>query len=221
IASDGWPFVFVVPGQMIHLVASMTLDSARSCVMQGVFLKQGKASIVLVVIDVIIGVIVVVGGFSYIIKLSFVIIGDLVALFYSNRLGVCIPPRQGVIANEANYSFCTVEVEKMTAYELFIVSFLATRVSLGLVFLLVFSVFAMVAACVFRAVTTLSATNFLMAARVMAGAADVDVLLEGRIEVEEDDRLRARLGGKIAPGQKKSWELSDGDNIRDGGKIVG
>ncbi|GJU91292.1 hypothetical protein Tco_1303715 [Tanacetum coccineum] len=32
------------PGQMTHLVASLTLDSARSCVMQGAFLTQGKAS---------------------------------------------------------------------------------------------------------------------------------------------------------------------------------
>ncbi|GKG40037.1 hypothetical protein Tco_0466814, partial [Tanacetum coccineum] len=32
------------PGQMTHLVASLTLDSARSCVMQGAFFTQGKAS---------------------------------------------------------------------------------------------------------------------------------------------------------------------------------
>ncbi|GJW12620.1 hypothetical protein Tco_1578447 [Tanacetum coccineum] len=44
VASSGWPFVSVVPGQMTHLVASLTLDSARSCVMQGAFLTQGKAS---------------------------------------------------------------------------------------------------------------------------------------------------------------------------------
>ncbi|GKF08890.1 hypothetical protein Tco_0043114 [Tanacetum coccineum] len=33
-----------VPGQMTHLVASLTLDSARSCVMQSAFLTLGKAS---------------------------------------------------------------------------------------------------------------------------------------------------------------------------------
>ncbi|GKA89406.1 putative reverse transcriptase domain-containing protein [Tanacetum coccineum] len=33
VASSGWPFVSAVPGQMTHLVASLTLDSARSCVM--------------------------------------------------------------------------------------------------------------------------------------------------------------------------------------------
>ncbi|GJX44763.1 reverse transcriptase domain-containing protein [Tanacetum coccineum] len=44
VASSGWPFVSAVPGLMTHLVASLTLDNARSCVMQGAFLTQGKAS---------------------------------------------------------------------------------------------------------------------------------------------------------------------------------
>nr|GEV63341.1 putative ribonuclease H-like domain-containing protein [Tanacetum cinerariifolium] len=166
-----------IPGLMTRLVAIMTLDSARSCVMQGAFLTHGKASsiptvfswggsispegflpfilllvviivavaivvmAVLVVVDAIIGVIVVVGGVSSIVKLSFVIIGDLVGLIYFNRLGVCIPPGQGVI---------------------------------------------------------------------------------GKAEVEEDDRPWAHfLGDKISSRRKKSQELSDGDNIRDGSKIVG
>nr|GEZ49141.1 hypothetical protein [Tanacetum cinerariifolium] len=46
------------------------------------------------VVIAIIGVVVVVGG-VFIIKLSFVIIGNLVGLLYPNRLGLCIPPRQG------------------------------------------------------------------------------------------------------------------------------
>nr|GEZ08712.1 hypothetical protein [Tanacetum cinerariifolium] len=41
IAHSGWSFVSAVPSQMTHLVVSITLDSARSCVMQGVFLTQG------------------------------------------------------------------------------------------------------------------------------------------------------------------------------------
>nr|GFA38557.1 hypothetical protein [Tanacetum cinerariifolium] len=157
---------------MTHLVASMTLDSARSCVMQGAFLTQGKASsmptvfswrgsispkgflpsimllaviivavaivvtVVLVVVDAINGVIIVVVGLSSIIKLSFVIIGDLVGLFYSNRLGIFIPPGQGISVNEANCSFHTIEVERLAAYELFIVSFSCYMSSLGPVFLL-------------------------------------------------------------------------------------
>ncbi|GJS30922.1 hypothetical protein Tco_0491542, partial [Tanacetum coccineum] len=61
IASSGWPFVSAVPGQMTHLVASLTLDSARSYVMQ-----------------------VVVGEGSSIIKLLFVIIDPLhrIVLYY-------------------------------------------------------------------------------------------------------------------------------------------
>ncbi|GKA42169.1 hypothetical protein Tco_0734829, partial [Tanacetum coccineum] len=44
VASSGWPFVSTVPGQINHLDANLTLDSARFCVMQGAFLTQGKAS---------------------------------------------------------------------------------------------------------------------------------------------------------------------------------
>ncbi|GKD22969.1 hypothetical protein Tco_1224672 [Tanacetum coccineum] len=44
VASSGWPFIFAVPGKMTHLVASLTIDSAKSYVIQGAFLTQGKAS---------------------------------------------------------------------------------------------------------------------------------------------------------------------------------
>ncbi|GJW05162.1 hypothetical protein Tco_1564018 [Tanacetum coccineum] len=104
VASSGWPFISAVPGQMTHLVASPTLDSARSCVMQGAFLTLGKAFsipisfswgssispdsflsyillvvviIVAVVIVVTIVLVVVVVEGSSIIKLSFVINGSL------------------------------------------------------------------------------------------------------------------------------------------------
>nr|GEU55787.1 hypothetical protein [Tanacetum cinerariifolium] len=144
IDSSGWSFVYVVLGQMTYLVASMTLDSANSCVMQGVSSTQRKISMVLfstpfvlswggnissdsflhfilllvviivtvvivvviliVVVGAIFGVVIVIviirvvvfGDVSSVLKLSFVIIGDLIGLFYSNRLGVCIPPRQGI-----------------------------------------------------------------------------------------------------------------------------
>ncbi|GJV84060.1 hypothetical protein Tco_1523958 [Tanacetum coccineum] len=112
VASSGWPFVSAVPGQMTHLVASLTLDSARSCVMQGAFLTQGKASsiptifswgdsispdgflpsillllVIIVAVAIVVTVIlvvVVVGEGSSIIKLSFVIIGSLhrIVLYY-------------------------------------------------------------------------------------------------------------------------------------------
>ncbi|GJV00264.1 hypothetical protein Tco_1329534 [Tanacetum coccineum] len=44
ITSSGWPFVSAVLSQMAHLVANITLNSARSCVMQSAFLTQGTVS---------------------------------------------------------------------------------------------------------------------------------------------------------------------------------
>nr|GFB85553.1 hypothetical protein [Tanacetum cinerariifolium] len=103
------------------------------------------------VVIAIIWVVVVVGG-VFIIKLSFVIIvtfpsmllGDLVGLLYPNRLGICIPPRQGIVG-----------------------------------FLLGLSAFAMAAACASRTTTTPSVISYRIAASVIAGVVDVDVLLGG------------------------------------------
>ncbi|GJY69483.1 hypothetical protein Tco_0472465 [Tanacetum coccineum] len=44
VASSGWPFVSAVPGLVAHLVTSLTLDSVRSCMMQGASFTQGKVS---------------------------------------------------------------------------------------------------------------------------------------------------------------------------------
>ncbi|GKF78304.1 hypothetical protein Tco_0230774, partial [Tanacetum coccineum] len=44
ITSSGWPFISIVLGQMAHLVASITLNSARSYVMQSAFLTQRTVS---------------------------------------------------------------------------------------------------------------------------------------------------------------------------------
>ncbi|GKE91944.1 hypothetical protein Tco_1573039 [Tanacetum coccineum] len=99
ITSSGWPFVSVVLGQVVHLVTSITLNSARSCMMQSAFLTQGTVSNIpivfswsdsirpkgflsfvllwLVIIVAIVGVgvmvVVVVVESSSVIKLSFVI----------------------------------------------------------------------------------------------------------------------------------------------------
>nr|GEV03968.1 hypothetical protein [Tanacetum cinerariifolium] len=47
IDSSGWSSVFAILGQMTYLVASLTLDSANSCVMQGASCTQKKISMVL------------------------------------------------------------------------------------------------------------------------------------------------------------------------------
>ncbi|GJV31681.1 hypothetical protein Tco_1392081 [Tanacetum coccineum] len=98
ITSSGWPFVSAVLGQMAHLVSSITLNSARSCVMQSAFLTQRTVSNIpiifswsdsirpegflssvllwLVIIIAVVGVgvtVVVVVESSSVVKLSFVI----------------------------------------------------------------------------------------------------------------------------------------------------
>ncbi|GKB71832.1 hypothetical protein Tco_0933244 [Tanacetum coccineum] len=106
IILSSWPLVYAVPGQMTHLVASLTLDSTRSCVMHGAFLTKGKASsiptifswgdsispdgflpsimllllVIIVAVAIVVTVIlvvVVVGEGSSIIKILFVTIGSL------------------------------------------------------------------------------------------------------------------------------------------------
>ncbi|GKE42869.1 hypothetical protein Tco_1470153, partial [Tanacetum coccineum] len=98
IISSGLPFISTVLGQMAYLVASITLNSARSYVMQSAFLTQRTVSSIpivfswggsispegflssvllwLVIIVAVIGVgvtVVVVVESSSIVKLSFVI----------------------------------------------------------------------------------------------------------------------------------------------------
>ncbi|GJW59126.1 hypothetical protein Tco_0105857 [Tanacetum coccineum] len=99
ITSSGWPFVSAVLGQMAHLVASITLNSARSYVMQSAFLTQGTVSnipivfswsdsirpegflssvllwlvIIVAVVGVGVTVVVVVVESSFVVKILFVI----------------------------------------------------------------------------------------------------------------------------------------------------
>ncbi|GKC41067.1 hypothetical protein Tco_1053451 [Tanacetum coccineum] len=102
VASSGWPHVLAVPGLMTYLMASLTLDSARPCVMQIAFHTPGMVSsiptvfsrggsvspegflpfillfvVIIVAVVVVVTVVVVVSEGSSIIKLSFVIIGSL------------------------------------------------------------------------------------------------------------------------------------------------
>ncbi|GJT19087.1 hypothetical protein Tco_0877793 [Tanacetum coccineum] len=99
VVSSGWSFVSAVLGQMTYLVASPTLDSAGSYVMQGAPFTQGTIPsisiggsispegflpsilllvvIIVTVVVVIVILIVVVDDVSLILKLSFVIIGFL------------------------------------------------------------------------------------------------------------------------------------------------
>ncbi|GKF98735.1 hypothetical protein Tco_0297518 [Tanacetum coccineum] len=58
IASSGWSFVFAIPSQMTHLVASITLDSARIR-LEG-FMSSVLLWLVIIIVVVGVGVMVVV-----------------------------------------------------------------------------------------------------------------------------------------------------------------
>nr|GEY73764.1 hypothetical protein [Tanacetum cinerariifolium] len=227
---------------MAYFVAILTPDNAWSCVMQCTFPTEGVRSIismvsislegflpsilllvviivavvivavilVVVVIDAIVGVVIVVasigvvvivmiigivviadGGVSHIIKLSFVIIGDPIGLFYSDRLSVCIPPRQCIIGQ---------------------------GISLGPVFVLGLSAFAMAAACASRAAATPFVISCQMVSSVIADLLDED----GGTRMGDSTGVSVSLG-EISLEGNKSWEsnIGDSDNTRDGGKIAG
>ncbi|GJU03916.1 Fe-S cluster assembly factor HCF101, chloroplastic [Tanacetum coccineum] len=73
ITSSGWPFVSVVLSQMTHLVANITLNSARSCVMQSVFLTQGTLVIIVAVVGVGVTVVVIIVAVVVVVESSSVV----------------------------------------------------------------------------------------------------------------------------------------------------
>ncbi|GJZ78160.1 hypothetical protein Tco_0642832 [Tanacetum coccineum] len=145
-----------VLGQMSYLIASLTLDSARSCMMYSASLSQRKVSmvpfvgsispkgflplilllVVIIATVVVMVVVVAIGGVSSILELSFMIIGFLPG----DLIGVFLGPK----------------------------------------FLLGLLVLAIVAAYASRVVATLSATSFLMAAE---SCLDVDAFWEASIHI--------------------------------------
>ncbi|GJS18911.1 hypothetical protein Tco_0413383 [Tanacetum coccineum] len=133
ITSSGWPFVFAVLGQMAYLVASITLNNARSCVMQSICGFVG-VTIIVVIVNVLqflpkfrlcdhwfllcnrallpepltLGLVMASSK-----KLEALIadniflntLGYLVGLLYSNRFGIGIPPGQGILGESTSSKF--------------------------------------------------------------------------------------------------------------------
>ncbi|GKC40576.1 hypothetical protein Tco_1052960 [Tanacetum coccineum] len=148
-----WSFISAVPGQMTYLVVNPALDRARSYVMQGAFLTQGMVSNIPTVFSW--GGSISPEGFLPSIMLLAVIIVAVVVLVV---VGVII----GVVVDVSGVP----SIIKL--------SFVITGVSLGPV--LVFSVFAMFAACASRAVATLLATSCLMISYPEASQSNLVVL---------------------------------------------
>nr|GEX02211.1 hypothetical protein [Tanacetum cinerariifolium] len=166
------PFILllVVIIVAVVIVAVVLVDVVIDAIVEVVIVV---ASIGVVVVVMIIGIVVIVdGGVSHIIKLSFVIIGFFNISFnalgkspdesFHNFLGVCPGDPIGLFYFD-RLSVCIPPRQGI----------------IGQVFLLGLSAFAMAAACASRAAATPSVISFRMVALVIAGVADVDVLLGG------------------------------------------
>nr|GEV14338.1 hypothetical protein [Tanacetum cinerariifolium] len=176
----------LIPGQMTYLVASLTLDSARSYVMQGAHFTQGTISsipiggnkspegflpsillmviMVTVVNVVVILVIVVVATFRVGVVVAIVgvvIVVIIIRIVVVNSLG-----KSPVESFHKFFGVCSRTIligqEPFISVQVILSACsIPIGVSLGPV---VLSVFVMLAAYAFRAAKTLSATSFLMAA---------------------------------------------------------
>nr|GEY18629.1 hypothetical protein [Tanacetum cinerariifolium] len=177
-------------GQMTYLVASLTHDSANSCVMRGASCTQRKiymlvviivtvvivvvtlivvvvAIIGLVIVVVIIGIVVVFGDVSFVLKLSFVIISFLCRIVFYYLFHQPLGYGWTYAFHQDKASSVRVPVVNVTLFssaQLLRFPLFATEVSLGLVFLLGLPVFAMVAARASQAVAIPSSISCRMVA---------------------------------------------------------
>nr|GFA65084.1 hypothetical protein [Tanacetum cinerariifolium] len=143
------------------------------------------ASIRVVVVVMIIGIVIIDGGVSHIIKLSFMIIVTFPSMLWGS------PPMKASIifsvfgtmfrhkmANSWNFLTPGDPIGLFYSDRLSIPLF-TKGISLGPVFLLGLSAFAMAAAYASRATATPSVINCWIVASVIAGVVDVDLLLGG------------------------------------------
>ncbi|GJV21902.1 hypothetical protein Tco_1370922 [Tanacetum coccineum] len=168
----------------------------------------------IVIVVRFIGIVVVVGGVPFIIKLLFVIIVQAILLacsipmgwayaFYQDKASSVKVP----VANVTLFSSAQLLRENTDSVH----SNQRMRISLGLVFLLGLSAFAMAAACASRAAVTPSVISCRMAASVIVGAADVDVDLTSDEDPTDED-------GGTGMGDSTGVSMSLGDEISLGGK---
>nr|GEW27394.1 hypothetical protein [Tanacetum cinerariifolium] len=174
---------------MTYPIVSLTLDSARSYVMQVILVVVVVAIVGVVIVVVIIGVVVVVTiirvvvviGVFAIIKLSFVIIGmtnyrywlqitssswSFVSIILGQMTYLVIDSTPDC-ASIGYESFCPsilllMEIIRAIVTDVLVV--IAFRLSAIWIYLMELSASAIVVVCVSRAVAILSATSFLMAA---------------------------------------------------------
>nr|GEW15508.1 hypothetical protein [Tanacetum cinerariifolium] len=128
---------------MTHPVVSLTLDSARSCVMQSVFLTQGTVSSIPTIFNWG-GSISPEGFWPSLLLLKIIIVA----------VAIVVAVVLVVVATIIGIVDVVVGVPSIIK-----LSFVITGVSLGPVFLLAFSVFTMLAACVFTVADKLTSRD--------------------------------------------------------------
>ncbi|GJZ00374.1 hypothetical protein Tco_0517803, partial [Tanacetum coccineum] len=142
----------------ISVGGSINLEGFLSSILLSVVI------IVMVVIVVVILIVVVVDDVPFILKLSFVII-DWACAFHQDKASSVKVPVAYVTLSSSAYLL----QEKTDSFPLF-----TTGISLGSVFLLEFSEFAMAAACAFRAEEIPSLISCRMASKVMIDVSNVE-----------------------------------------------
>ncbi|GJR06257.1 hypothetical protein Tco_0529241 [Tanacetum coccineum] len=199
-----------------------SLRISRNCFMSSILLLVVVMVILVVIVVVIVGVVIVVTIVGVVVEImigsptvkastSFSVFGtmfghktanswnlltpgDPIGLFYSNRLGVCIPLGQGIIGQGTSRKCHSVFLDTLITRKY------QFRGSLGPVFLLGLSAFAMAAACASRAASGDDVVD-------LTGDED---LIDGDTGMGDSTGVSMSLGGEISSGGKKSQESNIG-----------
>ncbi|GJS15259.1 hypothetical protein Tco_0409731 [Tanacetum coccineum] len=170
VASISWPLVSAVPGLVTYLVASLTLDIARSCVMHIAFLTQMKVSSIPIILSwvgsispdgflpsiLLLVVIIVAVAIVVVTVILVVVVGEGWANEFRQDKDSSVKVLVANFTLQSSVQLLWENTDSVRSNQQ--MRPIASSVPLKL------KVFAMVAAYASRAVETLSATSFLMAA---------------------------------------------------------
>nr|GFC44180.1 hypothetical protein [Tanacetum cinerariifolium] len=163
---------------MAYFVAIMTPDSAWSCVMQCTFSTEGTRSIISMVSISLKGFLPSILLLVVIIVVVVIVAVILVVVVIDAIVGVVIV----VVSIGVVVVVMIIEIVVIVyggVSHIIKLSFVIIGISLGPVFLLGLSAFSLEATCASRVAATPSVISCRMAASIIAGVADVDVLLGG------------------------------------------
>nr|GEV99296.1 hypothetical protein [Tanacetum cinerariifolium] len=176
-----------IPGQMTHFIAGLTLDSAKSYVMQGASYTQRKVSSIPFVFSI--PFVLSRGGsispdsfLSFILLLVVMVVAIIRVVIVVTIIGIVV----AVVGAPS--------IIKLT----FVITVTVPSMLWGNPSMKTSIIFSMLAACASRAAATLSATSCRIAAWVIAGAINVDVLLGAILStITRQHKIRIHIIVKI------------------------